>query len=154
TTNPEFCLYGYSVSKLNGPTRNPWDLDRTAGGSSSGAAVALAGGIGPLALGSDGGGSLRIPAAFCGGPAHKPTNGLVPYWPQAAAWPTLSVIGPMARRAGDLLMLLRVISGHHEADFHSAANTSQLSDSGALRNLRAAISVDRGGTIPIEPDVR
>ncbi|HTZ64096.1 MAG TPA: amidase [Solirubrobacteraceae bacterium] len=121
TANPELCLFGYTASELNGASANPWDLSRTPGGSSGGAAAALAAGVGPLALGSDGGGSLRIPAAFCGVAAHKPTFGLVPYWPDVPAWPTLSVIGPLAREVGDLELLLAVIAGPELADPCSSA---------------------------------
>jgi Asp-tRNA(Asn)/Glu-tRNA(Gln) amidotransferase A subunit family amidase len=120
TANPELCLFGYTASELNGASANPWDLSRTPGGSSGGAAAALAAGVGPLALGSDGGGSLRIPAAFCGVAAHKPTFGLVPYWPDVPAWPTLSVIGPLAREVRDLELLLGVIAGPEPADPHSS----------------------------------
>ncbi len=121
TTNPELCLFGYTTSELNGASANPWNLNRTPGGSSGGAAAALAAQVGPLALGSDGGGSLRIPAAFCGVAAHKPTFGLVPYWPDVPAWPTLSVIGPLAREVRDLELLLGVIAGPEPADPHSSA---------------------------------
>ena len=102
TTTPEFCYFGITESPLNGLTSNPWDLTRTPGGSSGGAAAALAAGAGPLALGGDGGGSIRIPAAFCGLVGFKPTFGLVPREPCSpraggrwsatgrwrAAWPT------------------------------------------------------------------
>ncbi|MGH2964723.1 MAG: amidase [Solirubrobacterales bacterium] len=154
TTNPELCYFGYSRSDLNGETANPWDLQRTAGGSSAGAAAALAAGVGPLALGTDGGGSLRIPAAFCGAATHKPTNGAVPYWPDLSAWPTLSVIGPMARSVTDLLMLFNVIAGHEEADLFSAPETSPKSVRDGLADAVLAFDVDRGGSIPIEPYVR
>ena len=99
-----------------GVTNNPWDLERTPGGSSGGAAAALAAGITPLEIGSDIGGSLRVPAAFCGVFSHKPTFGLVsqkghvPPKPGWAAERDLNVIGPMARSARDLRMLLAILS--------------------------------------------
>ncbi len=154
SANPEFCLFGYTSSELYGASANPWNADRTPGGSSGGAAAALAAGIGPLALGSDGGGSLRIPAAFCGVAAHKPTHGLVPSWPDLPPWPTLSVIGPMARQAGDLELLLEVIAGYEPADPFSLPVKPAAPTRTGLSELCLAVDVDRGATVPIEPDVR
>ena len=105
-----------SYNALYGATNNPWNLDRTPGGSSGGAAAALAAGITPLEIGSDIGGSLRTPASFCGVYAHKPTYGLVsqrghvPPKPGAASEPDLNVIGPMARSARDLRLLLSILA--------------------------------------------
>ncbi len=105
-----------SFNALYGTTNNPWDLERTPGGSSGGAAAALAAGITPLEIGSDIGGSLRVPASFCGVFAHKPTYGLVsqrghvPPAPGSAAEPDLGVIGPMARSARDLRLLLSIFA--------------------------------------------
>ncbi len=154
TANPELCLFGYTASELNGASANPWDLSRTPGGSSGGAAAALAARVGPLALGSDGGGSLRIPAAFCGVAAHKPTFGLVPYWPDVPAWPTLSVIGPLAREVRDLELLLGVIAGPEPADPYSSSAPAQPDASPSLAGLRVIADVDRAGAVPIEPAVR
>jgi amidase len=106
-----------SCNDLYGQTNNPWDEERTPGGSSGGAAAALATGITALELGSDIGGSLRIPASFCGVYAHKPTYGLVstrghvPPAPGAAAEPDHGVVGPMARSARDLRLLLSILAG-------------------------------------------
>ena len=170
TANPELCLFGYTASELNGASANPWDLSRTPGGSSGGAAAALAARVGPLALGSDGGGSLRIPAAFCGVAAHKPTFGLVRYWPDVPAWPTLSVIGPLAREVRDLELLLGVIADPEPADPYiplqeptrarvgarglASTNTSQPHARTSLAGLRVIADVDRAGAVPIEPAVR
>ena len=105
-----------SYNKLYGTTNNPWDLERTPGGSSGGAAAALAAGITPLDIGSDIGGSLRVPANFCGVYAHKPTYGLVsqrghvPPKPGTASEPDLNVVGPMARSARDLRLLLSILA--------------------------------------------
>ncbi|MBO4258160.1 amidase family protein, partial [Streptomyces griseorubiginosus] len=108
TTTPEFGWKGVTDSPLSGVTRNPHDPSRTAGGSSGGAAAAVALGAGPLALGTDGGGSVRIPAAFCGIFALKPTYGRVPLYP-ASAFGTLAHVGPMTRDAADAALLLDVI---------------------------------------------
>ncbi len=101
TTNPEFCFWGTTESALYGRTSNPWNLERTPGGSSGGAGAAVAARLGPLALGSDTGGSIRIPAAFCGLVGHKPTHGAVPTQPCDAGWPTLTCFGPIARSVRD-----------------------------------------------------
>src|SRR5687768_7715183 len=96
TNNPEFCLRGVTENEVYGVTRNPWDRDRSPGGSSGGAAAGVAAGMTPLALGSDGGGSIRIPASFCGLAGLKPTFGLIPDGPGFDGWPTLTVNGPLA----------------------------------------------------------
>jgi amidase len=117
-----------SFNDLYGRTNNPWDVERTPGGSSGGAAAALAAGVTPLEIGSDIGGSLRIPAHFCGVFAHKPTFGLVPQRghvppaPGTAAEPDLNVVGPMARSARDLRLLLSIIAAGPIAARASAAD--------------------------------
>ena len=105
TTTPEFGWKGVTDSPLTGVTRNPWDPARTTGGSSGGAAAAVAAGMGPLALGTDGGGSIRIPASFCGIVGLKPTHGRVPVYPPST-FGTLSHVGPMARTVADAALLL------------------------------------------------
>src|SRR5204862_1346534 len=119
TTRPEFCLFGITESPLNGVTSNPWDVSRTPGGSSGGAGAAVAAGAGPLALGGDGGGSIRIPAAFCGLVGFKPTFGLVPREPSASAWKSLISYGPMARSVADARAMLEAMVGMHVRDRHS-----------------------------------
>jgi amidase len=111
-----------SYNDIHGATNNPWDRARTPGGSSGGSSAALAAGFGPLSLGSDIGGSLRVPAHFCGVCAHKPTHGLVASRghvpPGLPAWPfvvDLAVIGPMARSVDDLALTLDVIGGPDDA---------------------------------------
>ena len=108
TTTPELGWKGVTDSALTGVTRNPWDPATTAGGSSGGSSAALASGMVPLALGTDGGGSIRIPCAFCGLPGLKPTFGRVPAWPASPFGP-VSHVGPMARSVADLALLLDVI---------------------------------------------
>jgi Asp-tRNA(Asn)/Glu-tRNA(Gln) amidotransferase A subunit family amidase len=116
TNNPEFVYRGYTDNDLYGLTRNPWDLERTPGGSSGGSGAAVAAGMAPLSVGTDGGGSIRIPSSFCGITGLKPTFGLVPKLPGFRGWPTLSVNGPMARTVRDCALLLSVIAGQHPAD--------------------------------------
>jgi aspartyl-tRNA(Asn)/glutamyl-tRNA(Gln) amidotransferase subunit A len=109
TTTPEFGWKGVTDSPLTGITRNPWDLARTPGGSSGGAAAALATGMGPLALGSDGGGSIRIPSAFTGVYGIKATYGRVPAWPHSP-FGNISHVGPMARTVSDAALMLTVMA--------------------------------------------
>jgi aspartyl-tRNA(Asn)/glutamyl-tRNA(Gln) amidotransferase subunit A len=108
TTSPEFGWKGVTDSPLRGITRNPWDPAMTPGGSSGGSAAALAAGLVPLALGSDGAGSIRIPCGFTGLPGLKPTFGRAPMWP-ASAFGTVSHAGPMARTVADVALLLDVM---------------------------------------------
>lgn len=115
TTTPEFGWKGVTDSPLTGITRNPWDLTRTSGGSSGGSAAAVALGMAPLSVGTDGGGSVRIPAAFTGTTTIKPTFGRVPLHP-ASPFGVLSHVGPMARTAADAALLLDVISGPDPRD--------------------------------------
>jgi Asp-tRNA(Asn)/Glu-tRNA(Gln) amidotransferase A subunit family amidase len=119
TTTPEFCYFGYTESERHGRTANPHDVTRTAGGSSGGAAAALAAGAGPLALGGDGGGSIRIPAAFCGVVGFKPSFGAVPREPSGASWKTLVAYGPLARTVADARLMFDVMAGSHARDRHS-----------------------------------
>src|SRR5215472_13929785 len=97
-------------------SRNPWDLARTPGGSSGGAAAAVAAGIGPVAHGSDGAGSIRIPAALCGVFGLKPSFGRVPYWPNPDFWAARSHNGPLSRTVRDAALLLNVIAGPDPRD--------------------------------------
>src|SRR5215470_15946657 len=109
TTTPEFGWKALGDSPLTGITRNPWDLSRTPGGSSAGAAAACAAGIGPLHLGSDGAGSIRVPCAFTGIFGLKPSFGLVPAYPLSAMG-LLAHIGPLARTVHGAALMLNVLS--------------------------------------------
>jgi amidase len=111
TNTPEFGAGSQTFNKVFGATRNPYDPSKTCGGSSGGAAVALACGMLPLADGSDLGGSLRNPGAFCNVVGFRPTPGRVPSWPATNAWDTLSVFGPMARSVADCAFLLSAMAG-------------------------------------------
>jgi aspartyl-tRNA(Asn)/glutamyl-tRNA(Gln) amidotransferase subunit A len=115
TATPEFGWKGVTDSPLTGVTRNPWDTARTAGGSSGGSAAAVAAGMGPLSVGTDGGGSIRIPASFCGIVGLKPTQGRVPVYPPSS-FGTLSHVGPMARTVADAALLLDAIGAPDSRD--------------------------------------
>jgi Asp-tRNA(Asn)/Glu-tRNA(Gln) amidotransferase A subunit family amidase len=123
TTTSEFGHKAITDSPLFGITRNPWNLDCTPGGSSGGAAAAVASGLGPIALGTDGGGSVRIPAAFCGVFGFKPSHGRVPVHPASAAWSHLSHVGPITRTVRDAAAVLDVIAGSDDRDRHSLPGT-------------------------------
>jgi amidase len=111
TNCPEFAAGGNTFNEVFGRTRNPWDTSRSAGGSTGGGAAALAAGMIALAEGTDLGGSLRIPASFCGVVGLRPSVGLVPTHPTDWAWDTLQVTGPMARTAEDVALMLQAIAG-------------------------------------------
>jgi Asp-tRNA(Asn)/Glu-tRNA(Gln) amidotransferase A subunit family amidase len=148
TNNPELCLDGFTENELFGVTRNPWDPARTPGGSSGGAGASVACG-GPLALGTDGGGSIRIPASFCGVAGLKPTFGLVASEPGFRGWPSLSVTGPIARSVRDLELCLSVVAGPDARDPSTVAALLPP----APERPRIAVSEDLGFA-PVEPDVR
>lgn len=138
-------------------TRNPWKLDRTPGGSSGGAACSIAAGIGPLAHGTDGAGSIRIPAALCGVFGFKPSLGLVPYWPNADFWAARSHAGPITRTVRDAALMLNAIAGPDPRDAVSLDLPDRdwlaVVDSANLRGLRVAWSPDFGYA-PVDPEVR
>lgn len=155
TTTPEFGWKGVTDSPLSGVTRNPYDPTRTAGGSSGGAAAAVALGAGPLALGTDGGGSVRIPAAFCGIFALKPTYGRVPLYP-ASAFGTLAHVGPMTRDAADAALLMDAIAAPDPRDWSGLPPApGPLSEAlgGGVRGLRVAFSPSLGGQVRVDPGV-
>src|SRR5207344_563328 len=108
TNTPEFGCKGETNSPLTGITRNPWKLDRTPGGSSGGAAAAVAAGMGPLAVGTDGAGSVRIPSAFCGVFGLKPSLGRVPAHP-LSPFGTVAHLGPHTRSVHDAALMLNVM---------------------------------------------
>src|SRR5579875_1153550 len=116
SNTPEFGAGANTFNEVFGRTRNPWSTALTCGGSSGGAAVALATGQVWLATGSDLGGSLRIPASFCGVVGLRPSPGRAPHGPKTDAFDTLSVEGPMARNVGDLALFLDAMAGDHPAD--------------------------------------
>jgi amidase len=111
TNCPEFAAGGNTFNEVFGRTRNPWDPTKSAGGSTGGGAAALATGMIALAEGTDLGGSLRIPASFCGVVGLRPSPGLVPTYPADWVWDTLQVTGPVARTAADVALMLQAVCG-------------------------------------------
>jgi aspartyl-tRNA(Asn)/glutamyl-tRNA(Gln) amidotransferase subunit A len=154
TTTPELAWKGVTDSPLTGVTVNPWDTSRTPGGSSGGSAAAVALGMGPLSIGTDGGGSVRIPASFTGTVAMKPTYGRVPHWP-ASPFGTLAHAGPMTRTVADTALLLDVITGSDARDWSALSPTTgsftSSLGSGVL-GLRIALSPTLG-YVDVDPDV-
>ena len=123
TTTPEFGWKGVTDSLLCGPTGNPWDPSRTSGGSSGGSAAAVALGMGALTVGTDGGGSVRIPAGFSGIVTLKPTYGRVPLYPPSP-FGTLSHVGPMTRTVTDTALLMDVITRPDVRDWSALGSPS------------------------------
>ncbi len=157
TNTPEFGSGGNTFNAVFGPTRNPWNPALTCGGSSGGAAVALATGMGPLAQGSDLGGSLRTPAAFCGVVGFRTTPGLVPVYPTVLAWDSLSVEGPMARTVADTALMLAAIAGpddraplSYPVDVRAFLAAVR---SPSIRGWRVAWTPDLNGVVPVDEEV-
>ncbi|MDE0430483.1 MAG: amidase family protein [Caldilineaceae bacterium] len=144
---------------LGDPGRNPWNTDRTPGGSSGGAAAAVAAGLCPLAHGSDGAGSIRIPAALCGVFGHKPSFGRLPYWPNLDIWSARSHNGPISRTVADAALFTQAIAGPDPRDPTAIASPpddylAAVADPlPALQGLRVAWSEDFGYAA-VDPDVR
>jgi amidase len=157
TNTPEFGAGANTFNAVFGATRNPWNPALTCGGSSGGAAVALATGMGPLAQGTDLGGSLRVPAAFCGVVGFRTTAGLVPVYPRDLGWDSLSVTGPMARTVADVALMLAAMAGPDDR-----APLSYEVDTGAfvratrrpsIKGWRVAWTPDLGGLCPVDREV-
>ena len=146
TTTPEFGCKAETNSPLHGITRNPWKLTCTPGGSSGGAASAVAAGLGPLAVGTDGAGSVRIPAAFCGNVGMKPSFGRVPAYP-LSPFGSVAHLGPHTMSVTDCALMLNVMKQPDARDWHAlppdlADYTIGLND--GLRGLRIAYSPTLG----------
>lgn len=165
TNVPELAYAGIGHNPVFPTTRNPWNLERTSGGSSSGSAAAVAAGLVPLAVGSDGGGSIRVPAAFCGLFGMKPSFGRVPLYPGCrderypgiSSWESIEHIGPMTRSVRDGALMLQVMAGPDDRDRHSIPDegldwlaAAQTTD---LAGRRIAVSED-WGFLPVDPQVR
>src|SRR5438034_3835026 len=169
TNLPEFAWRGSTDNPLFGESRNPWDLTRTPGGSTGGGAAGVAAGLGPLALGSDGAGSIRIPASFCGLVGLKPTFGRVPMYPAAGGNELVAHVCPLARTVRDAALMMNAIARHDRRDAFA------LPDDGVdyLRKCSESLPVVRGnapvrsgygpvriawspdlGYAPVEPETR
>lgn len=154
SSTPEFGWKGETTNRISGTTRNPWNLDKTPGGSSGGASAAIAAGMGPLAQGSDGAGSIRIPSSFAGIFGLKPTFGLVPQYP-ASPMELFAHVGPMTRTVADAALMLTVMAGGDARDrlswssgldYHAGLHAD-------IAGLKIAWSPDLGYA-RVEPDVR
>jgi aspartyl-tRNA(Asn)/glutamyl-tRNA(Gln) amidotransferase subunit A len=146
TTTPEFGWKGVTDSPLSGITRNPWNASKTPGGSSGGAAAALAAGMGALAVGTDGGGSIRIPCSFTGLFGLKPSFGRVPAWP-LSPFGTVAHIGPMTRSVADAALMLNVLSLPDARDWYALPHERRDWRTGldeGVTDLRIAFSGDLG----------
>jgi Asp-tRNA(Asn)/Glu-tRNA(Gln) amidotransferase A subunit family amidase len=145
TATPEFAAFSFTASPLWGITRNPWNLDYSPGGSSGGSAGAVASGCVPLAEGSDMGGSVRIPAAFCGIVGLKPSFGRIPFEILATQFDALSHFGPLARTVADAALFLALAQGPDERDIQTISpgiTIPILSEDRSLRGIRLALSTD------------
>ncbi|NYF97919.1 amidase [Janibacter cremeus] len=156
TNTPEFASGSHTFNPLFGTTYNPYDLSRSAGGSSGGSAAALASGMVPLADGSDMGGSLRNPASFCNVVGMRPSFQRVPQWPNPNHWEAISVQGPLARSVDDLALLLSVMAGPTERvpiSQQAPGEVFDVIDPIDLGDLRIAMSIDLGGAFEVDADV-
>lgn len=156
TNLPEFGLIPVTDNSLFGPTRNPWNLQKTPGGSSGGAAAGVAAGLGPLSTGNDGGGSIRIPSSLCGVYGLKPSFGRVPCTPKLPGWETMNHEGPITRTVADAALMLEVMAGPDERDRFSlpAAEKDYPACLGrGVDGFRIAYSPDLGQAA-VDPEVR
>ncbi|QIN78531.1 amidase [Rubrobacter marinus] len=166
TNVPEFGYSGVGHNPVFETTTNPWDTSKTPGGSSAGSGAAVASGMGPIALGSDGGGSVRIPASFSGLFGMKASMGRVPLYPScrderypgASGWESLEHIGPMSRTVRDGALMLSVMAGPDDRDRHSLPRETRFDPvaaarEGLPRGLRVAYSPD-WGYAAVDPEVR
>ena len=160
TNTPEIGLWPFTEGPAFGATRNPWSLDHTPGGSSGGAAAAVAAGLLPAAVGSDGAGSVRIPAAWTHLVGIKPQRGRVSTWPDPEAFNGLTVIGPLARTVFDAALLLDVLSGNVPGDLHRPPPPPESFAASAARSpgtMRIALALNipySGAPARLDPEVR
>ena len=157
TNVPEWGAGSQTFNDVFGETKNPFDLTRTCGGSSGGAAVALAARMLPLADGSDMGGSLRNPASFCNVVGFRTSPGRVPVYPVRDGWSNLSVLGPMARTVADCALMLAAITGPDDRNPISLPDSAELflqTLESNQKGTRVAFSPDFVGQLPVEPAVQ
>jgi aspartyl-tRNA(Asn)/glutamyl-tRNA(Gln) amidotransferase subunit A len=155
TNTPEFGIKGTTDNTLTGITRNPWDPRLTPGGSSGGAAAAVASGMGPVAVGTDGAGSIRIPSTFCGIPGIKPSFGRVPAYP-LSPFGTVAHLGPHARSVEDLALMLTAMSRPDARDWTSLPydpRDYRIGLEDGVRGLKVAFSPDLGYVKNVDPEV-
>lgn len=156
TNTPTLGWLGSTHNLLFGATRNPWNTACTPGGSSGGAGAAVAAGMGPLAIGTDAGGSIRIPSSFSGVYGLKPSFGRIPTYPARAVW-SLSHVGPMTRTVADAALMLKVCAGPDDRDQYSlpAEKVDYVKAlKGPLKGLRVAWCADLGFVKAIDPEVK
>jgi aspartyl-tRNA(Asn)/glutamyl-tRNA(Gln) amidotransferase subunit A len=164
TNVPELGYSGASHNMIFPETRNPWNIERTSGGSSAGSGAAVAAGMGPFAIGSDGGGSVRIPASLCGLYGLKASMGRVPLYPGTrderypgvSGWESIEHIGPMSRTVADSALMMSVIAGPDDRDRFSLPHPAyKWMDTirGDIRGKRVAFSPDFGYAL-VDPEVR
>ena len=154
TTTPEYGWKGVTDSPLTGITRNPWNMELTPGGSSGGAAVAAVTGMGTLHIGTDGGGSIRIPAALTGLFGIKASFGTVPAWPPSP-FGTLANVGPMTRNVGDAALMLSVITGSDARDWYALPSVDRdyrRELDASMRGTKLAFAAAPGG-VEVEPEI-
>ena len=155
TTTPEYGCKGETNSPRSGITRNPWDLGKTAGGSSGGAAAATAAGMGAIAIGTDGAGSVRIPASFCGNFGLKPSFGRIPAYP-LSPFGTVSHLGPLTRDVRDAAVAMNILKQPDARDWTSLppdpSDYTEVLDDG-IRGLRVAYSPTLGYARNVDPQV-
>jgi aspartyl-tRNA(Asn)/glutamyl-tRNA(Gln) amidotransferase subunit A len=166
TNVPEFGYSGVGHNPVFPTTRNPWNTDLTPGGSSAGSGAAVASGMGPFAIGSDGGGSVRIPSAHSGLYGMKASMGRVPLYPGVkderypgvSSWESLEHIGPLARTVADAALMLSIIAGPDDRDRHTLPKEEGFdwmkSLKGDLKGLKVAYTLDWGGYAPVDKRVR
>jgi amidase len=157
TNTPEFGAGGNTFNAVFGATRNPWNTALSCGGSSGGAAVAVATGMGPIAQGSDLGGSLRTPAAFCGVVGFRTTPGLVPSHPRTLVWDSLGVTGPIARTVADVALMLSAMAGPDDRAPLSydvdACEFTRAVKGPSIKGWRVAWTPDLHGLVPVDEEV-
>ena len=160
TNTPEFAHDVNTSNLLFGTTRNPWDPMVTAGGSSGGSGAAVAAGFAPLAIGTDLGGSIRIPASFNNLVGIRPAPGRVPFYPTDYAWDTLvpHLAGPLAGTVADAALMLAVMAGPDDRDPTSlpaadVAFADAASGKASIGGRRIALTIDFGGIVPVDPEV-
>jgi amidase len=160
TNSPEIGLYPFTEGAAFGATRNPWSLEHTPGGSSGGSAAAVAAGIVPVATGSDGAGSVRIPAAWCNLVGIKPQRGRISTWPEGESFNGLTCLGPLTRTVSDAALMLDVLSGAHPGDRHTPPAPPEPYAVAAEREpgrLRIALSLRApfsGAPVRLHPEIR